>query len=278
MDDIGVSPGCGRQLRRVAILALFGAFFASPPAFAQQPEENPPPHETTANAPADIEQGLWPSPNLLRLMLVRWSEESGYNYDLDEQQRETTRNAIVQRWTKFLDENRDDIQPLVNEFLEMRMEITPPTKTHVQEWARRTRPLFDKTTKQIEEGMSEYREVLRPNQRIKFEVDATLLKVGVGFAQQKFGQWEKGEFEPGDFWEPIGPDREARRDERRRRLRGPGDVDQRGRPLTHAASGGGTAASSGSRGAPAAIPCHSVALKKTTARELPTMVTSCGPA
>jgi|CXWL01.1.fsa_nt_gi hypothetical protein len=217
MDDIGISPGCGRQLRRVAILALFGAFFASPPAFAQQPEENPPSHETTANAPADIEQGLWPSPNLLRLMLTRWAEEAGYEYDLDDQQREKTRKVVVQRWTKFLDDNREDIQPLTNEFLEMRMEITPPTKTHVQEWARRARPFFDKATKQIEEGTSEYREILRPNQRIKFEIDAIQMKVGLGFAQQKFTQWEKGEFEPDDFWEPIGPDREARRDERRRR-------------------------------------------------------------
>jgi hypothetical protein len=123
----------------------------------------------------------------------------------------------VQRWTKFLDDNRDEIQPLTNEFLEMRLDITPPSQSHVQDWARRARPLFDKTTKQIEEGMSEYREVLRPNQRIEFEVDATLLKVGVGFAQQKFARWEKGEFEPDDFWEPIGPDRKARRDERRRR-------------------------------------------------------------
>lgn len=215
--DIGTFNDRRRRLRRAATLALFGAFFAAGPASAQKSDESPDPHEATANAPAEIEQGIWPSPNLMRLMLARWAEEAAYEYDLDDRQREKTRKAVVERWTKFLDENRDAIQPLANEFLEMRMELTPPDKSDVQEWARRARPIFEKATKQVEEGTAEYREVLRPDQRIKFEIDAVQLKVGLGFAQQKFSQWEKGEFEPDDFWEPIGPDRDARRDERRKR-------------------------------------------------------------
>lgn len=217
MMNIGTFNGRRRRLRRAASLALLGAFFAARPASAQKPNENPAPRDATANAPAEIEQGLWPSPNLLRLMLARWAEEAAYEYDLDDPQREKTRKAVVERWTKFLDENRDAIQPLANEFLEMRMELAPPDKSDVQDWAKRARPVFEMATKQINEGTAEYREVLRPDQRIKFEIDAVQLKVGLGFAQQKFSQWEKGEFEPDDFWEPIGPDREARRDERRKR-------------------------------------------------------------
>ena len=219
MADIGISHRSGQAANRFANLVLLGAFFASAPAFGQQPDERAEPGETSANAAAEIEQGLWPSQNLMRLMLTRWAEDAAYEYDLDDQQREKTRKAIVQRWTKFLNEHREEIQPLANEFLEMRMEITPPEKDHVQDWARRAKPLFDKAAKNIEEGTSKYREVLRPDQRIKFEIDALQMKVGVGIAQQKFVQWEKGEFEPDDFWEPIGPARDARRDERRKRRR-----------------------------------------------------------
>lgn len=219
MTDIGISKTRSGTARGIAVLGMLCAFFAAPPAGAQQPENESKTQETAANAPAEIEQGLWPSPNLMRLMLTRWAEEAAYEYDLDDQQREKTRKAVVQRWTGFLDEYREEIQPLANEFLEMRMELTPPEKSDVQEWARRAKPFFDKAAKNIEEGTAEYREVLRPDQRIKFEIDAIQMKVGLGIAQQKFVQWEKGEFEPDDFWEPIGPDRDARRDERRKRRR-----------------------------------------------------------
>ncbi len=219
MNDIGISTGCGRRLRSVAILALTGAFFSSRVSSAQEQGQSSSPQKTSANEPVEIKEGMWPSSNLIRLMLTRWAEDAGYEYDLDDQQREKTRKAVVQRWTKFLDDNREDIQPLANEFLEMRMEITPPGKSHVQDWARRARPFFEKATKQVEEGTSEFRKILRPDQRIKFEIDAMQMKVGLGFAQQKFAQWEKGEFEPDDFWEPIGVEKETRRQERRKRRR-----------------------------------------------------------
>ncbi len=219
MTDIGFSIQYGRTPGYFVTVSFLGAFFFSPLVFGRQPEKNSPSQETAANAPAEIEQGLWPSPNLMRLMLTRWAEDAAYEYDLDDQQREKTRKAVVQRWTRFLDEHRKDIQPLANEFLEMWMGITPPQKEHVQDWAKRAKPFFDKAANNITEGTSEYREILRPDQRIKFEIDALQMKVGLGVAQQKFDQWEKGEFEPNDFWEPIGPDRDARRDERRKRRR-----------------------------------------------------------
>lgn len=150
-------------------------------------------------------------------MLSRWAEQAAYEYDLDDEQREKTRKAVVERWTKFLDENRDEIQPLANEFIEMRMELAPPDKQKVMEWASRARPIFEASRKQIEDGSTEFREILRTDQRLKFEIDAMQMKLGMGLASQKFIQWEKGEFEPDDFWEPYGAERDARRDERRER-------------------------------------------------------------
>jgi len=203
-------------LRRSGFLICALGAIPTSPIHARMQEPGP---KTTTNTPAEIDGGLWPSQKLIELMLSRWVEESAYEYKLDDPQREKIRDAVVERWTKFLSENRDEIQPLANEFLEMRMEMEPPDKARVQEWARRARPVFDMTAKQMEEGTSEYRQVLRPDQRIRFEIDAMQLKLGLGMAGQKFDQWEKGEFEPDDFWEPIGSDREARRDERRKRRR-----------------------------------------------------------
>jgi hypothetical protein len=165
------------------------------------------------------EPGLWPSPKLIELMLARWAEEASHEYKLDDEQRKKSSESVVERWSTFLSENREEIQPLANEYLEMRMGLRPPDKDKVQEWARRARPVFDMVSREMDEGATEYRRLLRPDQRIRFEVDALQMKVGLGMARQRFSQWETGEFDAEDFWEPVGPDREARRDERRQRRR-----------------------------------------------------------
>ena len=123
-----------------------------------------------ANAPADAApaEGLWPSPKLLNLMLLRWAEEAFDEYDLDGDQRTKVREATVKRFETFLTENRSQIQPLANEFIEMRMTLEPPSKERVQAWADRALPVFEKTRDKIRENNDEFRKMLRPMQRAKF--------------------------------------------------------------------------------------------------------------
>ena len=196
------------------MLYLFLALVAAAGAWAQDAKEEP--GAPAATAPAETPEGIWPSQKLIKLMLTRWTHEAADKYGLDEQQRARAEEAVVERWTRFLYENRKDVQPLVNEFLEMRMDLTPPSKEKVEDFARRAKPHFDDVAKELDEGTTEFREILRPNQRIKFEIDAAQMKIGVGLATQKFDQWQKGEFDPEDFWEPVGQDPETRRERRRK--------------------------------------------------------------
>jgi len=170
----------------------------------------------TQDEPAPLE-GLWPSPKLLNAMLTRWVEESGEQYELDPDQRKELRTEVVQRWEKFLTQNRSEIQPLVNEFIEMRMELEPPSKERVEDWAKRAYPVFEKSRDQIHESHNEFRKVLRPAQWAQFELDALKMNAGMGIAEQKLTQWRQGEFETDDFWEPLPAQRRARREERRKR-------------------------------------------------------------
>jgi hypothetical protein len=212
---------CGSpRLRRICFLgvAASSTWFAAPRVvFAQTP---PPQTESdsvaTPDKGAESPEGLWPSPRLMRLMLARWAEEASRQYDLDDEQRAKVREATVDRWSKFIDENREAMQPLANEFVEMRMELKPPPKERVQEWAKRAGPVFDKVRTQLDEGADEFRKVLRPVQRAKFEIDALQMKVGLQIAEQRIKQWQSGEFKPDEFWEPLPSDRESRRAEKRR--------------------------------------------------------------
>ncbi len=194
------------------ILVPFTTTFLLVSAIVQDADEVPksPPVE---EAPLE---GLWPSQKLLNLMLLRWAEETCEKYDLDDDQRTKVREAAVKRFESFFTENRSQIQPLANEFIEMRMNIEPPSKERVQAWADRALPLFEKTREQIRESNDEFRKVLRPIQRAKFEVDALQLGAGMAIAEQKLKDWKTGEFEKTDFWEPLTAERRNRREERRR--------------------------------------------------------------
>lgn len=172
-----------------------------------------------ANATEKDEEGLWPSPKLMRLMLARWAEDISEQYDLDDEQRGQVRKMVTRRWEKFLEENRETIRPLMNEFLELRMELEPPPKEKVQDWAKRAQPMFEEFRKQIDEGTSEFREVLRPMQRVKFEVDAIQFGVGMSFVEKQLRDYQSGEFEPEEFWLPHGERFRRERGERRRKDR-----------------------------------------------------------
>ncbi len=183
-------------------------------ARAEDPGQTTPPPRGAAATAMD---GLWPSENLTRLMVLRWCEDISDKYELNDDQRRRYQEAEVKRWTEFMGAHRFDAQPLVNEFIELRMELEPPTKERVQSWAQRATPVFEEIRGKINQATEEFREVLTPLQKARFERDVLQLGVGMQFAEKKLQQWREGEFDPEEFWEPTRAERRRRREERRRR-------------------------------------------------------------
>lgn len=164
--------------------------------------------------------GMWPTPKLMNLMLTRWADQIGEEYELEPEQRTRVQEQVSARWSSFLQENRDSIEPLVTEFLELRMEMAPPDKDTVQQWAQRAMPMYEQFRKQVTGTNGDLRQVLTPKQRIKFEIDAMQFAVGLQYAESQLSKWKSGEFDPKDFWEPppsAREDRTKRWDERRAR-------------------------------------------------------------
>lgn len=159
---------------------------------------------------AERSDGLWPSEKLLGLMLARIADQMTERYGMPEKRREEVRDAFVNRWSVFLDQNRDRLEPLANEFLEMRLELTPPDKKRVQEWAGRTRPVFERIEREVRASQESVGGALDPAQRAKFVAESLAMEVGLQFAKTKLAQYEAGEFEDVDFWQPHGMDRDAR--------------------------------------------------------------------
>ena len=172
-----------------------------------EPVGPPPPSMVQAN-------GIWPTPKLLNLMLARWADDVTVQYELDPPQQDRVRSQLVNRWTDFLTEHRSEVQPLFNEFLEMRMELEPPDKDRVRAWAERAEPVFGLVQEQMQRTGSEVREILKPLQRVKFEMDALKFTAGMAFAGQQLKKWREGNFESDEFWEPTRAERRRRRAEK----------------------------------------------------------------
>jgi len=140
----------------------------------------------------------------MQSLLVRWAEEVGHRYELDDPQRGQLRDQVLKRWTPFLQEHKRRFQPLFNEFLEMRLGVEPPKKEQVQDWAERAAPLFDDVRKQLDEGASGFREILTPAQRIKFEFDFLGYQAGAKMAEAMLRQWQGGKYDEKEVWTPPG--------------------------------------------------------------------------
>lgn len=189
---------------------------------AEQAAQAPPPSREWEVEPPrrDTSGGLWPTAKLMNLMLDRWGDQIGETYQLNDDQRTRVREQVRERWGLFLQENRESIEPLVMEFLELRMEMLPPDKEAVQSWANRTLPVFEQMRAQIRGTNSDLRKILTPGQRVRFEADALKFAAGMQFAEQEIKQWASGEFDPRRFWEPPASAREDRKrrfEERRAR-------------------------------------------------------------
>lgn len=209
-----------------ALLLTTSSLMATPPATDKEMPAKP----QEARSEAEFSGGLWPSPKLTNLMLIRWADQMGYQYELEEDQQKKLRKAVVDRWGPFLTKNRSRLEPIVNEFLEMRLELEPPTKERLKVWADKTLPAFELVNSQIGEAKSDLREILTPLQRIEFEVHAMEFGLGLKMAESRIRRLQSGDFEPTDFrefWQPTAAERK-----RRREARAAADVDAKAEEMS----------------------------------------------
>ncbi|HNQ23194.1 MAG TPA: hypothetical protein PKK06_08885 [Phycisphaerae bacterium] len=185
-----------------------------PVAWGQTAPATPPERAAAPSRPAATDrelEGFWPSPRQMELFLLRWTDEATGNYDLDDEQLRRIREQVLQRWPAFFQEHRAQLQPLVNEWFEMRIDMQPPGKERVQAWTERALPMFDEFRTQLKEGADEFRKVLKPTQRARFELEMLQFGVGMQVAEAKLKQWAQGEYREEEFWDPPRSERQRRR-------------------------------------------------------------------
>jgi len=160
-------------------------------------QDAPPPAQ-----PAVVEEpleGIWPTERMAEMMLKRWASDAGDRYQLDETQHAALEEMLFARWPKFMKENRRQLQPVINRYIESQLDPDPPEEGAVQDWAKEALPIFNEARTLIGEINDEFRQVLRPEQVGQFEAEVKMMNMGIGWLGERLGRWERGEFEENEF-------------------------------------------------------------------------------
>ncbi len=189
------------MIRSTVTSAVGLAFFLvlTPPSAARAPTQ-PDSVSTTQPASRPTPEGFWPPEQMVETLLRRWAAAAVKTYDLTPTQHRELETQLLERWPKFLSENRSDLQPLLNQYLQARIATEPPSAQAVREWADRVLPQFEKLRQFIAEGNEEFAARLTAHQREKFETDRARLTMELETLQTRLQSWKMGEFKEQQWW------------------------------------------------------------------------------
>ena len=182
-----------RRLGLILTLALLPAV-----TLAQDPgydDEEGPPRATEIPT-----EGFWPTRTMMDRVIDRITEQMTEHYDLEEDQLERTRTLFKERFPGFLNENRAEIQTLLNQYFEAMLDMEPPAVEDVAVWAQRVQPLlaeFDVVIDEVTEGMRGY---LSDDQVVMLDAEMAAFDTGMTMAQNKLGVWAEGGYDPETEW------------------------------------------------------------------------------
>lgn len=158
-----------------------------------------------------IDAGFWPTEKMIQRMLDRMSEGLAEHYDFDDEQMLRAREAM-DHFPKWMQENRGQIQSLMNEYFEALLDKQAPTPESVAAWSQKVLPLiksFDSVMGDVTEEMKTF---MTDDQRVILEGEMAGYKLGVGMVSNKLSVWADGNYDPENEW--IGS--REQRDEMRR--------------------------------------------------------------
>ena len=183
------------------VLIATGGVIAAFPQPASQPAAITPPANDASP------DGYWPDEAMVSGLLHRWTNAAAEAYSLSPRQREQLRTQLGERWSEFLLDHRAELQPLLREYLEVRVAGCVPPAEAARSWARRALPQFDALRQCVREGAEEFSDLLDEHQRAKFHADQARLESRFEGLHDRLWWWEQGSFTPQDWrqlTEPAG--------------------------------------------------------------------------
>jgi hypothetical protein len=192
-------------------VAVAGLATALAAAQYDNPGQPPPRRAEVPNA------GFWPTQRMLESAIERITEELGKVYSLDEDQMLNTQDVLKQRFPRWMEENRPQLQTLTNEWFEAMIASEPPTPERVADWASRARPLFDQFGTLVDDTTDDMRTFMTDDQQVLLDGQLAAMRVGMNYMKQRMDTWKEGGYDWQTEW-PRSDEFKRQEPARRERL------------------------------------------------------------
>ncbi|HMQ14897.1 MAG TPA: hypothetical protein PKC49_02885 [Phycisphaerae bacterium] len=164
-------------------------------------------------------EGFWPTRVMMDRGIDRLTEELAKQYEFDEDQLARTRELLKERFPRFLEDNRAEIQTLMNQFFEAQLRGEPPTPEVVADWSQRALPLFNQFSQLARDTADDMREFLTDDQAVRLEGNIAAFNAGAAMVNNRLSIWAEGSYNPETEWVFDRGERRQRMREERRRMR-----------------------------------------------------------
>lgn len=208
-------------------------------------------------APRSEGDDCWVNDKIVTFFVKKAARDMADTYGCDEYQRMQLEETMVKRVTEFMEKNRDELRPLMNEYLEKAFGDEPPTPQDAAAWASRALPMLDSVGGLVTTMADDMRSFMTPEQVDQLDGQLAAIDAGASFMQQRLLDWNDGHFDVRTEW-PGAAEFKAVDRERRRELQTAMENARRetlGESLISAAPGGrdfgGASAGSATGGEPA---------------------------
>jgi hypothetical protein len=197
---------------RWALLVCLGLLVSAAPAQDRYADDEDPPSGEAKAA----NEGIWFTPRQMELFMHRIADDMAERYEFDEDQLYLTRELLKEHVVTFMTENRGEIQPLLNRFIEAQMEDEAPAVEYVADWAQRALPLIHKFGDVVDNFSEDVREYMTEDQAIVLEGELAAFRAGWGMITNKVAVWSDGGYDAETEWSRGARRREREREDHQR--------------------------------------------------------------
>lgn len=188
------------------------------PATLAQSEKNSRARQTTSAgqsrqrlADPRFSAGAMFDDEMIQAAVKRFAHDLSVSVGMDADTSEKVRVEVEQRWVPFLQQNRDEIAPLVSRFYSAAIDPDPPEIDEVKIWAKDALNLYDKVMSEMDKMDQDIVKHLSPAQIQRYKVETGKTRLGLGLFRGQLVKWESGDFDYSEWGR-----QQSARDRRRR--------------------------------------------------------------
>ncbi len=182
-----------RQITRSAVLLMLGLCLVN--GAAAQDKKDGRKGDSSGGYSAIIDN--------IDMLVDNYAKFLGRKYDLNDEQFGFTKQMIRDKVNGFLDQHEDEVRGLFDQMFQARTQGNMGQEDLIS-WGKRVAPIYEEAKKIIENGNTEWREILDDKQRTIHDEDLKLMADSFKETDEKVERIQQGQMTIDEFVKPSG--------------------------------------------------------------------------